>query len=189
MSASRTYFLSKKIFNINSRESRKKHVQTCPNGEKLSAVRWSVDERIQTPCEKHEKERCVKCLPLSPVCCWLHCCSSPQLSKRAKQKTKKNDATLPWRSPRTVIVCDFFTNSYHPFPPCRGCRWWRRRRGDLTHINSINSGRETRSNDMKKKWNLQTTDTRQSARSVPGVTVWKWHRLLSVASAFDGTLH
>lgn len=29
-------------------------------------------------------------------------------SKRAKQTKKKNDATLPWRPPRTVIVCDFF---------------------------------------------------------------------------------
>lgn len=186
MSASRTYFLWK-IFNINPRAPKKTRSNMSKRGKNSLRCGGLSTSAIKRH-EKHEEERCVKCLPLSPVCFWLHCCSSQQASETKDKKTMQRCHA----DHRVLSLCDYFfyfTNSYHPFPSCHGWRWWWRRRRDLTHINSINSGRETRSNDMEKKWNLQTTDTRQSARSVPGVTVWKWHRLLSVASAFDGTLH
>lgn len=75
-------------------------------------------------------------------------CSSQQASETDQKKTMQRCHA----DHRVLSLCVifFFTNLYHPFPPCRGWRWWWRRRRDLTHINSINSGRETRSNDMKK---------------------------------------
>lgn len=177
-----SYVLSMKKYSTSIHESPEKntfkHVQTGKNSLRCGGLSTSAIKRL----EKHEEERCVKCLPLSPVCCWLQLAASERNRQKKTMQRCHDDH-------RVLSLCViFFTNSYHPFPQCRGWRRWWRRRGELTHINSINSGRETRSNDMKK-WNLQTTDTRQSARSVPGVTVWKLHRLLYVANACDGNLH
>lgn len=142
-----SYVLSMKKYLTSIHESPEKntfkHVQTGKNRLRCGGLSTSAIKRQ----EKHEEERCVKCLPLSPVCCWL------QLAASERNRPKKKRCNVAMTTTAYCHCVWFFLQIHITLfhrAVCRGWRWWWRRRGDLTHINSINSGRETRSNDMKK---------------------------------------